>query len=57
MRIPKVRGGAKVPAVVFMGDSITQRWNVRSYDKSPFVNVGVTGEDTGRMLASRPWRN
>jgi acyl-CoA thioesterase-1 len=37
--------------VVFMGDSIIQRWNVRSYDKSPFVNVGVTGEDTGQMLA------
>lgn len=35
----------------FMGDSITQYWNLADFDTSPTLNFGVVGETTTQMLA------
>lgn len=37
--------------VAFMGDSITQRWDLSQYDAAPTINLGVGGETTAQMLA------
>jgi len=52
-------GGAQVqtaaPAtsnvVAFMGDSITQFWDLSQYDSGPTLNFGVVGNTTVQMLA------
>lgn len=37
--------------VVFMGDSITQGWNLqRSFPGKPYVNRGISGQTTAQML-------
>ena len=35
----------------FMGDSITQLWNLSAYDSGPTINLGVSGQTTVQMLA------
>jgi hypothetical protein len=46
---------AQVKAVsnlaAFMGDSITQLWNVPAYDQNPTLNLGISGQTTVQMLA------
>ncbi len=41
----------KEPEVVFMGDSITHRWNLREYfPGKDWVNRGISGQATSQML-------
>jgi lysophospholipase L1-like esterase len=35
----------------FMGDSITQYWDLAQYDPAPTLNFGVAGDTTAQMLA------
>jgi len=37
--------------VAFMGDSITQLWDLPVYDSSPTINLGIKGNTTAQMLA------
>ena len=48
----KVVAGATAPRVVFMGDSITENWNLSDaafFDKG-VVNRGISGQTTSQML-------
>jgi lysophospholipase L1-like esterase len=43
---------AKVPRVVFLGDSITDRWRLNEYFTGrDFVNRGIAGQNTLQLLA------
>lgn len=48
-RLPKPN--ARVPRVVFLGDSITDGWRLEEYfPGNDFVNRGISGQVTGQML-------
>jgi lysophospholipase L1-like esterase len=48
-RLP--RPNAKLPRVVFLGDSITDSWRLEEYfPGNDFVNRGISGQTTGQML-------
>ena len=47
--LPPAAGGEE--RVVFMGDSITEGWNLgKSFPGKPYVNRGISGQTTSQML-------
>jgi lysophospholipase L1-like esterase len=49
--IPPPAAKAAPGTAAFMGDSITANWDLATYDESPTLNFGVSGDNTSQMLA------
>jgi acyl-CoA thioesterase-1 len=48
---PQVAVKAQSDVVAFMGDSITQFWDLQTYTSRPVIDFGVAGQTTPEMLA------